>query len=287
MKKLITLLIAGVIMLAACGNPYDSDILSKYTKAESGLLYTNLVDEDVQNEVREALLGAGADKTAVEDVFEWIRHYNDIAKDSLMPLVPNFTQIDKNFIDYEYHYPTGIVWEENVTYPDVNCHTTAFYILRPFISVKNPLPEEDQPYDWSHVELFEEHPGINLTQNEIERFFNLYIGASKETDNVSEKEMYEAVFAVWSERGVSFKESKLSLISTWNYTNDFIYIGHSAVLAEYNGGLLLFEKVNPMNHYQASIFNNLTEVRAYMLDQMHSLYPEYNFFVLHNDTLME
>jgi len=303
MKRAIAFILVLLFVLCGCGNPYDSDILNKYTKLDSGLLYTNLANDEVQEEVREALLGAGADETAVDEILGLIEHYNDLAKESPMLLLSDFTQTDTNFVDFSvYYYPAEEKWfEYEIPYYDINCHITAFHLFRQYVSAKNPLPvvmeyvyddnnELDVGGDFGRYffiiefENIQKHPVIDWTQDEMDLFYTIYKPTL--SDSSTEEEAYKALTTMWKERGISFKKGNLSLITVWHWNGTDLGVLHSAVLAEYNGGLLLFEKVNPWSHYQASIFNNTAEVKKYMLDQMDS-YGHDTIIVMRNDKLME
>jgi len=267
-KKIAAIVLSLFILLnvAACAGETstigdDSDNgLSGYRKHESGLLFSNLVDENTQNLVRQALIDAGANSTKVADVFVWLNIFNGFVTSGSL-LYSGFVQTDRNYVLYD----TDVTWEENGTlYYDVNCHTVSFHLLRSLITVENPIIEEVVEDGFGVITPFRVHSNVEWTQDERNNFVSVFDLLFDFT--ASETETAEAIVAAWAERGISFTESKLSLVSVWSGS----WVIHSAVLVEIDGGLLLFEKTNPLKPFQASIFNNTDEVRDYFIDQMHS-----------------
>lgn len=277
--------------------------LSKYSKHERGLLYTNLVGDEVQNIVRHILLDAGADEDSLSDFFEWVNQYNTVMRElGSMPLVSEFTQIDMNFVFYDLkNIAVGIRWAD-VGYRDIFCRMVAFHLLRPIINIQNLLPEvqwyvmsgNDDDFSRStlfgDLMVFQDNPYIEWPQYEISRYFTLFNPVMLYED-VAEDELHEVLLTMWKERGVTFVESKLSLVSIWriNEYNEFAN-SHAAVLAELNNGLLLVEKTNPYFPYQALFFNNISEVKSYLVEQLASSYLTSDtdtYIVMRNDELVQ
>jgi len=301
--------------LAGDGFEYDSETpgsednthepsvdLSGYLKQERGLFYTNLVGDEVQNTVRHILHDAGADEESIIDLIKWVNQYNTVMKElDSMPLISEFTQIDVNFVFYDLQNVTvGIRWAA-VGYRDILCRTLAFHLLRPFIVIQNQLPEVEwyvvsaSKDDFSKSTLlgdlmvFQDNPNVDWSQDEISRYFTLFNPVILH-ENATEAEMHEALITMWAERGVTFTEDKLSLVSIWrvNEYNEFAN-AHAAVLVEFDGKLLLVEKTNPYFPYQALFFNNILEVRSYLVDQLDSSYVTGDtdtYLVMRNDKIV-
>jgi len=283
MKKTIILLtLAAIFVLVACGsnsvnNAIESYDLSEYRKQGSGLLFSNLATVRSQNTVRNVLLNAGADRAAVDDVFAWVNIFNALADDDGL-LYGTFTQTDSNYVVYDME----VEWQENdVLDYDVNCHAVAFHLLRSFITVDNPVIEDISNAGSGAMMPLQIHSNVEWSQEERNGFisvFDLLFGITE-----SEEETADAIIMAWAERGVTFGESKLSLVSVWSGS----WVIHSAVLVELDEGLLLFEKTNPLMPFQASIFNNAAEVREYMVDQMYSYgLSDAMIVVMRNDVML-
>ena len=111
------------------------------------------------------------------------------------------------------------------------------------------------------------------------------------TEQCSEQEMFQAIQEKWSERKISFKESKFSLITFWTQSGERICASHAATLIEIDNGYLLFEKTNPESPYAATKFSSTDEVKQYLYNMMNLDYSRYNdqigtYIILQNDKLL-
>lgn len=299
-----------ILALTACSNeqkpvsttPSSSEIVDTSTLvpfetpqavgslSPAGLLYTNLVNKAVQDEVKDILVGAGINSVYVEDVFSWIDEYNvGVDKLETFELAPSFMRIDTDYVWYgsddEYYLVANNWWKVNkYDYWDVLCRSTAYYLMRDYISVANLIPEKEwhiieDENDWSKSWLvtdmngIQTNPKLSLSNDEIAQYFSLF-NPIPLPDGTPEKKMYATIKEEWDIRGVSFRESSVSLITVWTQDLDLTASGHTAVLAEYEEGLLLFEKTNPEYPYQATKFDTIEEVKNYMISQFNSTYED-------------
>ena len=252
---------------------------------KTGLVYSNLVDKDVQTEVKGILVEGGIQPKYVDDVFSWIDQYNaGIEGLDTFVLAPSFTTTDESYVWYgansDYYDVSCHWWKVNqYGYTDVLCRSTAFYLMRDFIGVANPIPESDWQISANDVskswlvtdmEGIKTNPNLTLTDQEMAQYFTLFNPVVL-PQGTPEPEMYAAIKDAWNRLGVSFEAGSASLITIWTQSSaGFTAAGHAAVLIEHRDGLLLFEKTNPEYPYQATKFHTINEVKAYVINQFHS-----------------
>ena len=270
----------------------------------SGLLYTNLVDEGTQNEVKSILINAGINSTYVNDVFSWIDQYNaGIGGLKTFLLAPSFTQIDANYVwygsDSEYPDVSRQWWKVNkYGYTDVLCRSAAYYLMRDYISVNNLVPvskwhvsndENKVSESWlvSDMDGITTNPYLSFSNDEVAQYFSLF-NPIPLPEGTPERDMYTAIKGEWDARCVSFRKGSVSLVTIWMQSMNLAVTGHAAVLIEYEEGFLLFEKTNPEYPYQATKFDTVEEVKNYMISQLNSTFEDGagTVIVLRNNSLL-
>ena len=264
-------------------NPPDNETLRLIYEHGEELFYSNLVDKDAQNAVSHILLAAGADETDVEEVFAWVDDFNDFVKDiPSLPLEASFVPFDEHFpFERGTNYDVQTKWSRSgKPHTEILCRILVFHLLRDVILAQNLIPEADWHVtevdgDYSgsllssDFEIIQTNPYLNWTTDEIRRYFTVF-NPTPLPGTASEADLYGAISNMWAERGVAFTTGRLSLVTVWRQNEEFelAVSAHAAVLAEFDGGLLLLEKTNPFRPYQATIFNHRAEVKAYMLDKL-------------------
>jgi hypothetical protein len=271
----------------------------------TGLLFSNLCDSETQDEVKHILTAGGINPTYVEEVFSWVNQYNEgIGSLDTFELTPSFTYTEKNYVWYgsddDYPDVSRNWWKVNrYDYTDVLCRSTAFYLMRDYVSTENIIPKSEwhiieDENDWSHSWLvtdmdgFETNPCLKLTDEEIEQYFTIFNPITLPS-GTSEQDMYTVIKEEWDRRGIAFQKSSVSLVTIWMQDCELTAASHAAVLVEYDKGLLLFEKTNPEYPYQATKFDTIEEVKSYMVAQLNSTFENGagTVIVMQNNFLIE
>lgn len=331
MKKISCLCIFLILLLcSACGNteiPFTTEDNQESNQAsdevpsnqnrdvvlQDKLTYSNLDSESSMSEVRDILTKAGIQSTHVDTVLSWVTDYNDSMRECpSFSLIGDFVTIDGMAVDYGEYPPMSVQWykHNNRNYHDVLCRIVAYELNHDNISVGNVIKEEnfdcwDENTAWLYTDgdiLFGreavegEHkayvpfPLIDWSKDTQAEYFTLF-NPINITEQCSEQEMFQAIQEKWSERKISFKESKFSLITFWTQSGERICASHAATLIKIDNGYLLFEKTNPESPYAATKFSSTDEVKQYLYNMMNLDYSRYNdqigtYIILQNDKLL-
>ncbi|MGO3751613.1 MAG: DUF4300 family protein [Peptoniphilaceae bacterium] len=254
--------------------------------------YSNLVDKKSQDLVEEYLLEAGIDKDNIESFLSDVNLYNKTIKNKSL-VDKGFKIINNKEVKYD---KLAMIekWEE--TYPSIlwhNCRLSVFRLLNNFIEVKNPIIDDD-------TMLFQDKEVIDLDKKLVGNNYNNFLSlfsyvSTKNTDDVNE---HIKVFKEnWRNKGVKFKNDKISLITVVFNTNieeldttSQLFIGHAGLLWEGDNGKLYFlEKLSYTEPYQLDIFKSRQELNDYLMHKYDvdrgkkTSIP----FIMENDQLLE
>ncbi len=304
---LCTVLLA-VSLLAGCGAPapetssagdgVGSAAPPVGSIEDASLTYTNLVGKEVQDMVRRACEEGGIAPERLDKFFVWVDDFNACMKDCpSYTLRDSFVTIDAPVVDYGDYGPMSRLWYKTNgrKYSDVLCRIAAFQLMGGHITVANCIPREDWAMgedQWlcSDGDAIEHFPLIAFSGEEKTQYFTLYDPVPVPPDATA-KELYETVVQAWQDRGVSFADGAVSLITIWLISYGQTAAGHAAVLVEAEDGLLLVEKTNPQAPYQAAWFADADQVKQYMYESIHIEDVRYGdetgtYLVLRNDRAM-
>ena len=201
------------------GNSVNADTEKRYP--DGTLTCSNLTGETVRNEVKEILSAAGISESRIEKVFEWIKDFNScMGSCENFDLKDDFVSVSAYAIDYGDYYPMSTMWfkTNRRDYGDILCRLAAYELLKDFISVSNPLDESewecysDTQWLYSDYDAICNNPLVDFGESEMEKYFSLYSPIEIKTE-CSEQEMNESIIKAWGKRGISFEESKCSLIT--------------------------------------------------------------------------
>lgn len=253
MKKISCLCIFLILLLcSACGNaeiPFTTEDNQESSQAsdevpsnqnidvvlQNKLTYSNLDSESSMSEVRDILTKAGIQSNHVDTVLSWITDYNDSMRECpSFSLIGDFVTVDEMTVDYGEYPAMSTQWykRNERNYHDVVCRIVAYELNQDNISVGNVIKKEnfdcwDENTAWLYTDgdiLFGreavegEHkayipfPLIDWSKDTQAEYFTLF-NPINITEQCSEQEMFQAIQEKWSERKISFKESKFSLIT--------------------------------------------------------------------------
>lgn len=296
MKKII-LTISVALMCFSCGNSTKkNDNKTEQQPYLTQIEYSNLVDKESQKEVELALLAAGISQKNIDDFFENVNHFNTIVGDA--NLVKEGFLVSSEIIPEYDEAKIQENWEAKFPiFPGYNCRITSFGLLADFVEIGNPKGVNSR-------NLFIDKDAINtspkgvFSEKETENFLCLFSFIPTELHKDIHKHL-EVVKQAFAERQVNFKykndPSKASMISVFIHSaitpeESNVFIGHIGVLVPISDGKLLFvEKLAFQEPYQATKFNNRTELNDYLMNRYDNEkgQPTAKPFILENDELLE
>lgn len=307
MKKIVILMLSLLLVVnifSGCSNKKisvsetknenqitEEKTISKIrSRNNNELIYSNLNSEMAINEIKTLFGNSGIENESIDKILEWVNDYNSVMKNcESFSLVGDFTTIRDKTIYYS-DYPTiSREWfrKNNRDYFDVLCRIVAFELNKGNITINKTLSREqfacwNEDESWLYsdgVTIFgreavkgdysksKPFPMLDWNNEDIEKYFTLF-NPVEIKNNCTEEDMSEAINKRFEEYGISFKENFYSLIGFWTQEENQIAMVHSATLFEIQDGLLLFEKVNPVEPYVAVKFSNIDEMKVYLYERV-------------------
>ncbi len=275
MRTLFICIIAA-FMLSSC-NTYITD---------SGKVeYSNLVDRDTQNLIKETLMNSGIKEENIINFLHLVSDYNStvgdvgLVKEGFNVLENtnpeyNFEKIDKN-------------WSKiNKNFIGYNCRMTSFILMEDLISIENDQVGEKRV-------MFLDEDAINHSKNPIFTVenidkFNAFYGEIPIESSQDMVALADRVRQYWSEKDLSFKDSAASIITVWFHDEieSVLFVGHTGVLAPTKDGSLIFiEKISFSDPYQAIKFKDRQELNDYLMGKYDVEYNQVTArpFIMEND----
>ncbi|MDO5410563.1 MAG: DUF4300 family protein [Lachnospiraceae bacterium] len=308
-RKLLSAILLAGIVLTGCSqsakiqedetslNPSndspDTSSDSQTTEYLKEITYSNLLDSQTQNEVKDALTAAGVTQKNADFFLQSVRYYNDT--------IDGKGLVEKGFKTSDTLEPTYDVemiqnkWDvKNPSFIGYNCRITAFGLLKDLISVQNTdLARTEELF--MDEDALQNNPDHFFTKHEESAFKSLF--SSIPTESTKDISVHlKQVENAWKKMGITFSnKSKASLISVFFHseiTEDevYLFIGHTGVLLPSQDGKLLFiEKVSFQEPYQVLKFDNRTQVNDYLMHKYDTAWgqPTAKPFILENDSLIE
>lgn len=265
-KRLIPIALSAMIIMTGCSSSNNG---SNSTKKES-LIYSNLIDEETQNEVRDILINNKIDKKQADDFINLVKNYNkksDINK--LDTSKPGYVAINKLQVPYDESY-LAEKWDyAKLNYADYNCRLTAFTIFKDYIKSQGKSKDEDSNLMFD-IDAIENNPISNFSKEDIDKFVNFYTAIPVENSQDTNK-LVQAIKKEWKNRKISFIDNtNVSMISAFlHYPEDSkLFIGHTGILIQTKYELLFIEKYGNSLPIQVSKFKDRSELKAYLMDRL-------------------
>lgn len=253
------------------------------------ILFSNLVEESVQEEVAGLMDRAGISKTRQDVFFNHVDQFNDtVSRKSLT----NEYEV-AGILDLKYDpYDMQDEWMKEYPYfLGYNCRITAFGLYGDFMNIPLGGEVRDSAILMDLSTLEEDSAAVSVVKGDLERFKILY-------STIPTEETKDIAFHVnkvqedWENRGIGFLENETaSLITVWFHDQieeDYLFIGHVGVLFETEGGLYFVEKLAFQEPYQVTKFSIREELNNYMMTKydISEDQPTAAPFIMENDQLM-
>lgn len=265
-KRLIPIALSAMIIMTGCSSSNNG---SNSTKKES-LIYSNLIDEETQNEVRDILINNKIDKEQADSFINLVKNYNEKSDiNKLDTSKPGYIAINKLQVPYDELY-LAEKWDyEKLNYSDYNCRLTAFTIFKDYIKSQGKSKDEDGNLIFD-IDAVENNTISNFSKEDIDKFINFYTAIPVENSQDTNK-LVQAIKKEWKNRKISFIDNtKVSMISAFlHYPEDSqLFIGHAGILIQTKDGLLFIEKYGNGLPIQVSKFKDRSELKAYLMDRL-------------------
>ena len=237
---------------------------------KESLIYSNLIDEETQNEVRDILINNKIDKEQADSFINLVKNYNEKSDiNKLDTSKPGYIAINKLQVPYDELY-LAEKWDyEKLNYSDYNCRLTAFTIFKDYIKSQGKSKDEDGNLIFD-IDAVENNTISNFSKEDIDKFINFYTAIPVENSQDTNK-LVQAIKKEWKNRKISFIDNtKVSMISAFlHYPEDSqLFIGHAGILIQTKDGLLFIEKYGNGLPIQVSKFKDRSELKAYLMDRL-------------------
>ena len=260
----------------------------------TSLNYSNLVDEETQNEVKQILEKSGIKAEYVNNYFDLIKDYNKLYASDLEN-TSGFSTTNKSQVPYDEGELSN-KWMESKKYLDSNCRVSSFMLFRDFVVSDGSKFDEDMYNIAQDLAVIDENSLVNntnFTDSNIEAFEKIFSIINIDKFG-SDEEVAEIIKNTWEKRGVKFSEDKdVTLISGFMKNEDTkdTFIGHAGISIKNGNEILFIEKYSPAMPFQVTKFKNKEEVRSYMYDRLTTTIGEGtgtgpDILVMENDILM-
>lgn len=220
------------------------------------IMYSNLQGDSSQKEVRELLAQKDVHSTHIKTYFNYV---NDINQRAISPLVNQFVPMTKDSLTYsDFVYQTSDTLE-------INAKIAAFILLMDAIDVDTICNLEDT-YLSDDISFL--NNTLLLENEDINSYACLYSSVS-----VSEGDLKEHITSI----DTYFKTIDLEISDDFNISlirlyvhnpnKNVRYVQHAGVLIEKYRDLLFIEKYGLNCPFQATKFDNRTQLIHYLLDR--------------------
>jgi len=265
-KQLFMTIMGAAIVLAACGNKGTSpkeDTTVAVSKADIKLKYSNLVDEETRERVKNALKNAGLADEKIKNFFDAVDEYNNAVGSE--NLVQSMTTIDAGFPTFDQDKLID-AWIDKGGYVGRNCRITSYSLMGDFIKVGNSKPGDT-------TMLFNDFETIkdkNIFDGEDKEKFDTLYSYIDVTNTHDTNVLSDEIVKSWEDKQISFNNDKMHMISVLMTMDDGMnkvqeFIGHTGILVEDGDKYLFIEKLAFELPYQVEEFDNLQDLNDYLM----------------------
>lgn len=288
----IGILLIFLLLFSACskGALPSATEPSQETASSVTVSVTNLVDAESQKLLKILFEKCGVAPARQEMFFASLQRYHErIGTDKLLSGWTELNATESRFDAYELQD----LWAKGGNdFSDLNCRLTAFSLMADCITVQNTA-DPDCRNIFMDLQAASENSTVFPAIGDLEKFEGLF--STVTGDNSTDQETQAAlVRQAWQNRGISVKESKLSLVTLYMHTHfddtdNEIYVGHTGVLLDGGAdGLYFLEKLAFQSPYRLIRLDSRQQLKDYLLQRYQSLQgpDDAEAFVMENGNLM-
>ncbi len=263
----------ALFLLVSCKSETES--FDKNARFIDKIAYSNLVDEEIKEEVQKSLIEAGLDAENVYAFLNEVRAYNDTVGD--VGLVKEGFNVSDNLIPmYDVEKIDEKWFAKNPEFIGYDCRMTAFLLADNMIEVKNPSSELSPKLFMDNDAIeFSNNPKFN--EDSIKDFNTLFTGIPAELTKDVDKHIEEVKNYLAKSQIIFNNKKQASVISVYMHDDldNELFVGHTGILVpSVNGDYLLFvEKISFQEPYQVLKFNNRQELNDYLMNKYDNWLP--------------
>ena len=286
--KTIHLFITALIIISAfvgC-NRTKAD-----SNADSNIVYTNLVSQNAQNKLSEIMTYAGISDKRRNILIEHNKQFNSYVNQT--SLAAEFEEYSPGKTKYD---PYDLQDEWNNKSPDFmgyNCRITAFSLFGEFLEIPATSEIRNEMILFDLCALSEDSSA--LINNDDEKAFSVLYSTVPTTLTKDTDVHVKALQKDWNKREIKFLDNeKASLISvvfheTIDEKDNYLFIGHTGVLFDYNDKIYFIEKIAFQEPYQLTEFESRSQLNDYLMSKYDVSFdqPTAAPFIMENDKLLE
>ena len=223
-------------------------LLSFVSCGKAGYQYNNLISEEDMSEFWEIMVSADIPDLDAKAVLEYVNIYSngDFSKKTL---VSGWQQTTKSYQKI-YDYTNAINQYTKRKFEDINCRQAAFMLYHSFFQAQESEKRMEQKESRELPEYLEE-----------ESYKYEILFGRIEMDGTVENTVLNA----WRSNGAVFGEGSVHLVSLWGVEDGLVINYHAGLMVEEEGGVIFFEKTDPILPFQLSRFPSIDEMKAYLL----------------------
>jgi len=286
---LILCLLSAAVVLTACGKQEEP---TTEQPALEAVEYSNLTDEDSRKQLSELLPDSGIEESRIAALLNRVEQFNASVKsewltDGFESAAPTDTKYDPYDMQDEWAAANG-------SFPGYNCRITAFGLFSEFITAGADQPEtQGEDSLFTDLETVDADPDA-LCGDSTAKFCALFAPVNA-VDSTEVEAQVKALQEGWAARGITFTDSKASMISVifhdkFSDEDNTLFVGHVGVLLPAEDGTLYFiEKVAFQEPYRLVKLQNRTELSDYLMEKYDTSWGQDTThpFIMENDTLMD
>lgn len=291
MKKNLLIIICSVVLVL-------SSIITIFAYSNiknKKLVYSNMVDKKIQNNVKEILEENKVNKQDIDTFIKAVNNYNKhqvkILQSNINISKSGYSSTNEKQVPYDLEKLQDNWMKKYTDYMDVNCRITAFRLFKDFISSNNKFPGDSIDLNID-LDTITNNKDAKFSPKDVEKFINFFSAIStKDTDDIGKTS--EQIKNEWKKRKISFKNNKnMSIISgfiRYPETKN-VFIGHTGICIKTNNDILFIEKYGVTSPYQVTKFKSKKDVKNYMFNRLKMTEGGgelLNPIIMENDKLMK
>ena len=223
--------------------------------------YSNLTDDDSRKQLSQLLSDAGIEEFRITALMDRVEQFNASVKsewltDGFESAAPTDTKYDPYEMQDEWTVANG-------SFPGYNCRITAFGLFSERIAAGADQPEvQGEDSLFTDLETISANPDA-LCGDSTAKFCALFAPVNA-VDSTEVEAQVKALQEGWAARGITFTDSKTSMISVifhdkFSDEDNTLFVGHVGVLLPAEDGSLYFiEKVAFQEPYRLVKLQNRT-----------------------------
>lgn len=248
-------------------SPNQENQLQQDQVGEQKLEYSNLVDIQTQELIKNEMIKAGVSEESTQTFLGWVNDYNNRVENKKV-FKEGFNTVEARQVDYDDISVATKYLEGDKVQMDGNCRITTFLLFDDFVNIAEYTKEPDN-YLMFDMEAINSYPVYEMIKASSGKFIGLFdpVAVDKGSDFNRQSEQIKEE---WEKRGITFKENqKLSLITLFLHDNveDKRFVGHVGVLIETEEGLMFVEKYSSDFPFQVTKFSKEQELVDYILSR--------------------